>query len=395
MSSQLANFSEKNSLKIHWRLSQGGSSKQRTRQSMADERSVAQPDLQRQVIFAQEAERLGFDSLLVDFGLNKPDSTLLAMAVGQQTKTIKFIIACRSGLMSPTYFVQQLNTLSHFIPGRFSLNIVAGHSPKEQQAYGDFLDHDERYARTSEYLSVCRQLWEIDNKENRMCETAAPLSFCGEHYQIKQAVVKTAFVATQENKPDCFIAGSSSEALKLASEYGDIWVSLARTPHSMAADVERLIKANKAVAIRLSVICRETKKEAVAAAEQLVTGSTSIVDVNAKEHQFINESDSFGIREAYRSANAADSPWLNSCLWNGAVKSHGAPAIALVGTPEEIARAILQYRTIGISQFIFSGWPQYEEMSIFGQQVLPLLIQMAPDFLEKQNQYRRLKNVVR
>ncbi|MFT5163950.1 MAG: alkanesulfonate monooxygenase, partial [Alteromonadaceae bacterium] len=114
-------------LKVHWRLSQGGNNKIRTRQSMAVSQDSAQTDLTRQVSFARQAERLGFDSLLVDFGLNKPDSTLLAMAVGTQTQTIKFIIACRSGVISPTYFVQQLNTLSQFIPGRFSLNVVAGH----------------------------------------------------------------------------------------------------------------------------------------------------------------------------------------------------------------------------------------------------------------------------
>ncbi|MGH9894610.1 MAG: LLM class flavin-dependent oxidoreductase, partial [bacterium] len=60
-------------------------------------------------------------------------------------------------------------------------------------------------------------------------------------------------------------------------------------------------------------------------------------------------------------------PWL----WTGAVRSHGAPAIAMVGTPEEIASALMEYRSIGVSQFILSGWPKIEEMIYFGREVIP------------------------
>ena len=62
-------------------------------------------------------------------------------------------------LMQPATFVQQINTLSGVIDGRVSLNIVAGSSMVEQRGYGDFLEHDERYARAEEFLSVCRRFW--------------------------------------------------------------------------------------------------------------------------------------------------------------------------------------------------------------------------------------------
>lgn len=366
-------------LKIHWRLSQGGEQVkasepclQRNRETMADDQRCAQPDLANQVAFAREAESLGFDSLLVDFGLNKPDAMLLTMAIALQTKTIKFIIACRSGLMSPTYFVQQLNTLTHFIPDRFSLNVVAGHSPKEQEAYGDFLNHDQRYARSDEYLAICHQLWE---------KSAEVVDYCGDYYQLSQSQVKTTFSAEKALRPECFIAGRSAPALQLAKKWGDTWVSLAQPPDVMAPDIKNMLAAGKGAGIRLSVICRETRQQAVAAAEQLITpfvankGVHHLVNnaVSDIEKNFVRQSDSYGIQQAYLHAAAATSPWLNNCLWNGAVKSHGAPAIALVGTPEDVAMAIKEYQDLGVSQFIFSGWPQYDEMRIFGQQVLPLL----------------------
>ena len=348
-------------LKIHWRLTQAGDNSHRTRQSMGVGQMSAQTDLGDQVNFARQAERLGFDSLLVDFGLNKPDPIMLSMAIGSQTETIKFIIACRSGLMSPTYFVQQLNTLSQFMPGRFSLNVVAGHSPKEHQAYGDFMNHDQRYQRTEEYLQLCRQLWQQPQQS---------VNFSGQQYQLKDAKVPTAYHDDSGAKgPECFVAGSSKQALQLAKNQGDIWISLAQTPQAMQADVQKMTAVGLKVAIRLSVICRETTAKAIKAAQTLISATTGA----ATESNFVNQSDSYGIKQALRQADEVDSPWLSDCLWNGAVKSHGAPAIALVGDPEQIAAAIHEYQKIGVSQFIFSGWPQYEEMNIFGQEVLPLL----------------------
>src|SRR4051794_18407384 len=84
------------------------------------------PDLESQAEFCKLARRSGIDSLLIDFGYSKPDSIVMATALGLVTEDVKFIIAYRSGLIGPVSFVQQLNTLSALIRGRFSLNIVAG-----------------------------------------------------------------------------------------------------------------------------------------------------------------------------------------------------------------------------------------------------------------------------
>src|SRR5712692_3951889 len=139
-------------LRFHWRLAQGGERPGASRALQASLRSTGKPDLRPQVEFCRRAEELGVDSLLVDFGWSKPDPILLATAIGLATEKINLIIAYRSGLICPTSFVQQLNTLSHLIRGRFSLNIVAGHTPEEQGYYGDFFAHDERYNRTEEFL---------------------------------------------------------------------------------------------------------------------------------------------------------------------------------------------------------------------------------------------------
>src|SRR4029078_329173 len=162
-------------LRFHWRLPFGGETSVITRSAQADTSAIGLPDLVAQVDFCRAAEEAGIDSLLTDFGFAKPDPILLAASLGIRTGKIRFIIAYRSGLMSPATFVQQLNTLSTLIEGRFSLNIVAGYSPQEQRSYGDFLSHDERYERTDEFLSICHSFWKGDSEVN----------FEGKHYRIE------------------------------------------------------------------------------------------------------------------------------------------------------------------------------------------------------------------
>jgi len=143
-------------LRFHWSLSQAGDRFRRTRSTL-DMPGVL--DLNEQVRVCEMAEQCGIESMLMAIGFTRPDPTLLSIAIGKRTRTMKFMIACRSGLISPLYFVQQINTASQLIGGRLCINIVCGHTPHELKYYGDHLSHDERYERTSEFLTICRALW--------------------------------------------------------------------------------------------------------------------------------------------------------------------------------------------------------------------------------------------
>ena len=161
-------------LRFHWSLSQAGD---KLRRAQATTRMSGLFDLEQQIQVCRHAENNGIESMLMAIGFTRPDPLQLAIAIGLQTEKIKFMVACRSGLISPTFYVQQLNTASALLPGRMLLNIVCGHTPHEMRYYGDFLDHDERYRRTGEFLAVCRGLW----------ERKFPYSFNGEYYKIENA----------------------------------------------------------------------------------------------------------------------------------------------------------------------------------------------------------------
>jgi len=99
-------------LRFHWRMLLGGEESRPTRSAVNSRIATGLPDLEAQISFCRSAQEAGIDSLLTDFGFSKPDPILLVAALGMATENINFIVAYRSGLLCPTIFVQQLNTLS-------------------------------------------------------------------------------------------------------------------------------------------------------------------------------------------------------------------------------------------------------------------------------------------
>jgi alkanesulfonate monooxygenase len=346
-------------IKFHWRLLQGGEMRGvTTRATGSSQRATGLPDLERQIEFCRQAEASGITGLLTDIGASKPDPILLAAGLGLASERIEFIVAYRSGLTLPTTFVQQLNTLSALVNGRVSLNIVAGHSPAEQRYYGDYLAHHERYSRTEEFLAICRAFW----------SNSGPVNFSGKFYRIEEGKLNTPYISPHRSFPEIFIAGGSDEARNLAISQGTLWMRLADTPENLRSSVAPVLAAGKEVGLRMSVIARPTREEAVRAAYQLLARLDPSMRDRENEARFMIRSDSVSINATYA---LADIEWLNSWLWTGAVRTHGAPAVALVGSFEEVAGALIDYAEVGVTQFILSGWPKLDEMILFGNEILP------------------------
>lgn len=348
-------------LKFHWRLLQGGERSTQTRIAGSSRQSTGLPDLEAQICFCQTAERLGIHGLLTDFGASKPDSIILSTALGLATRKIEFIIAYRSGLLAPTSFVQQLNTLSSLIQGRLSLNIVAGHSPEEQGYYGDMLPREQRYARTQEFLEICLALW----------KKQGPVTYLGHYHQTEAAQLNTPFVSPDRAFPEIFIAGGSQEAQGLAIKCGTLWMQMGDTPENLSKKIQPVLASGKEAGLRMAIIARPTREEALLATRRLIAGLDPVLREHHREQRFVARSDSVSIKANYEAA--AIDEWPAPYLWRGAVSTHGPAAICLVGSYTELADILMEYKKIGVSQFIFSGWPKLEEMICFGENVLPLV----------------------
>jgi alkanesulfonate monooxygenase len=318
------------------------------------------PDFGAQLDLCRRAEQSGIESLLMAIGFTRPDPLLLSLALGAETETIKFMVACRPGLLSPVAFVQQVNSASAVLPGRICLNMVMGHTPKELGYYGCFLPHDERFEQADEFLTVCRALWRGDG----------PVDFQGRHYRVAAARVGTPFVSPAEASPEIFVGGNSSQAADLAARHASCLWRFAEPPESLGPRIASVLAGGTEVGLIVSLLARPTREEALRGTEALLAAAGG----EAREvHQRLRgATDSVAYASTYGLADGGgSSAWLTPCLWTGAVPSLGPPAIALVGSTEEIVETLLQYKAIGVSQFLFLGWLDLDEVTFFGREVLP------------------------
>jgi len=315
---------------------------------------AARPEMEGWVHFARRAEEAGIESVLVALNRYEPDPLVISCALGRATKQLKFIAAYRSGLMQPTTFVQQVNTLSGLIQGRIDLNIVAGSSTAEQHGYGDFLSHDERYARAEEFLAVCNAFWRGDGE----------VDFEGKYYRVEQGKLNTPFLAAHRTTPEIYISGHSEASEQLAYSQGSCWLRVADTPERLQPIVARARAGGIGVCLRLGLICRPTREESISVAE-------SLLPEDRLENTTRQKDDSQMYKEG--AAVATDAYWLSRSLWAGLVPHYGPVWTTLLGSPQELAAAFLAYKQIGVSEFIISGWPEVDEVEIFGRDVLPLI----------------------
>ncbi|HEX4811573.1 MAG TPA: LLM class flavin-dependent oxidoreductase [Nonomuraea sp.] len=344
-------------LRFHWSVP--GSAGKGLRGATARALTSALPDAGMHVEFARRAEEVGMDSVLVPIGYYRADPVTMAAVMGVETRRVTYMLASRSGIVSPTYFVQQVNTIALLTGGRVSINSVAGHSPDEQRFFGDTLSHDERYRRTEEFWKVCHALWRAEG----------PVDFDGDYYRLRAARVGVPFGGDGRRRPEIYIGGNSAEAQRVARGQGDCHLRFADAPERLAPEVARMLEGGTEVGLVLSIVVRPTRKEAVRAAYALVEQAGE--QARQVQRQFAARSDSVGFAAAQAAAER-ESGWLTPHLWAGAVPYLGPTAMSLVGAPEDIAEGLTAFARTGISQFVFQGRPDLETMTAFGREVLPL-----------------------
>jgi alkanesulfonate monooxygenase len=344
-------------LRFMWSLSSVGD---KLRRSRAMTSMTGMPDLAGHADFCRRAEQCGIESMLMAFGFTRPDPLSYSVALGGHTEKIKFLIAVRSGISAPTYFVQQVNTLSALTGGRVCINIVAGRAPDEQRYYGDFLSHDERYERTDEFWTICHALWRGEG----------PVDFTGRHYRVEGARINTPFVATEQKRPEIYLGGSSEQAFSLAMRHADCLLTFPDTPERMEPLIRPVLESGTEVGLLVSLISRPTQADAIEAAHALVATAG---EQSREVHGAIRgRSDSVGFTSTYDQA-MREPNWPTPYLWTGAVPYLGPPGISLVGSPEDIVQALADYQAIGITQFLFMGHPDLEQMTFFGEKILPMV----------------------
>jgi alkanesulfonate monooxygenase len=353
-------------LRFHWSLP-GSAGDKGVRGATERADMSALPDVDAHLTFARSAEAAGLDSVLVPIGYFRADPVTMAAVMGPETSTLKYMLASRSGLISPTYFVQQVNTLSVLTNGRVSINSVAGHTPAEMRFFGDQLPHDERYRRTEEFWAICHALWDAQ------VMGGGPVNFDGSYYRIRDAQVSVPFRSDERTRPEIYLGGNSSEAQRVAIAQADCQLRFADAPDRLAPSVAAALRGGIECGLVLSILIRPTREEARQAARDLIAAAGERArDVQAK---FRARTDAVGFATTHAMAERdnGEDGWVTPHLWVGAVPYLGPTAVSLVGSPEDIADGLFEFRRVGLSQFIFQGRPDLEMMIAFGRDVLPIV----------------------
>lgn len=316
------------------------------------------------VRFAQVHEAAGFDRLLVGHWSDQPDGFLVTALAGMSTQNIKFLLAHRPGFVAPTLAARKFATLEHLLNGRLAVHIISGGNDAEQRRDGDYLNHDQRYARTDAFLDIVRQAWTQDR----------PFDAHNDFYRVEQAF--SAIKPLQTPHIPIFFGGSSDAAIAVAGKHANVFAlwgeSLAQTQETIQRVRAEAAKHQRQLDFSVSFrpIIAATEKQAWEKAEEILHVATEHVaqrGVGAK-----NKPNSVGAQRLL--ATAAQGNVVDKRLWTGIAKLYGGGhnSTALVGTPEQVADALLDYYDLGVNNFLIRGFDPLNDAEEYGKELLPI-----------------------
>jgi alkanesulfonate monooxygenase len=323
--------------------------------------------------FARAHEDGGFDRVLIGYGSGFPDGLQVAAYAAAQTERLGVLIAHRPGFVAPTLAARQFATLDQFSGGRVAVHTITGGSDAEQRRDGDYLEHDERYARTDEYLGILRQTWESDE----------PFDHDGRFYKFEghYAEVRPA------HRIPLYFGGSSQAAYTVGGRHADtfaLWGEpLAETAQQIAS-VRAAAEASgrtdpPGISVSFRPILGPTEELAWERAERIlaaIKGGGGSAFWSAKRPAWRTPGappENVGSQRLLAAAQKADRH--DRALWTAPAKATGAAgnSTALVGTPETVAQALLDYVDLGVTTILIRGYDPLDDAIDYGRQLLPLV----------------------
>ena len=308
---------------------------------------------------ARRSEELGFDlTLIAELNLNDikgDDAPSLeawstAAALAAVTERLEIMVAVRPTFHAPALFAKQAANIDHISGGRLSLNVVSAWWATEARRYGvQFDQHDDRYARTEEWLDVVNGLW-----------TEPVFTHRGRLYQIDEGILEPK--PLQRPRPIIYAGGESPAAKDLISRRCDAWLTHGDPPDVIApklADMRVRREAAGLAPMSFGAAGFAVVRESEAAARAEVA---RITDVRQSARGFSNYQDWIGNTQLEQRVSMEDYSVSNRGLRSG-----------LVGTPEQVAERVLEFERAGVDLLLLQFSPQLEEMERFAETVIPLV----------------------
>lgn len=307
-----------------------------------------------------DAERLGFDNVLLPSGYALGiDTVAFASAVAPLTSRMRLLAAVRCGESWVPQLARQLATLDEILGGRLTVNIISSEMP------GESLDGAARYRRTSETMLALRTLL-----------AGQRLDLDGEFLSLHLEPPR--ITSDRPVHAPFYFGGLSEPAREVAAAHADTYLMWPDTEESVEAIVDdvtaRAARRGRTLRFgyRVHVVVRETEEEARSAALHLLAALDDAEGARIRARSL--DSESIGVRrQAELRRESDDDGFVEPHLWTGIGRARSGCGAAIVGDPEQVASKIRRYEKLGITSFIFSGYPHRDECARFASMVLPLL----------------------
>jgi alkanesulfonate monooxygenase len=322
--------------------------------------------------YVHALEEAGYDYTLLPYGSSSADSFVLATAVGQLTERLRPIVAVRPNTAFPLVVAQQLATLDQLTEGRAVVHLITGGNDAEQARQGDYLSKQLRYARTSEFVELLRRAW----------TEPAPFSHHGRFYRFDD--FGPGFRPHGETIP-ISIGGQSDEAFEIGGRQGDVFSFWGEPLAEIRAQIDRVHAIADAAGrprpriwVTFRPIVDRTDelawRKAYDYAERI--GRTHAQGSYGKRYnQGKATPQNVGSQRALEFADRSEV--YDRALWTrtAAVTNAAGASTALVGTPETVAAAILDYVDLGADLVSIRGYDTLTDAVDYGRHVLPLVRQ--------------------
>jgi FMNH2-dependent dimethyl sulfone monooxygenase len=308
---------------------------------------------------ARRSEALGFDlTLVAELNLNdikgveapSLDAWSTAAALAAVTERLEIMVAVRPTFHPPALLAKQAANIDRISGGRLSLNVVSSWWASEARMYGVPFDrHDERYARTAEWLEIVDGLWK-----------SPVYSHHGTYYSVDETVLEPK--PLRSPRPTIYAGGESPAAKALISEKCDAWLTHGDPPAVVGRKIDDMRERRDAHRLPPMsfgsagyVVVRSTEVEVAREVGR-------ITDVRQSARGYANYQEWIANTQLEQRVSLEDYSVSNRGLRAG-----------LTGTPEQVAERVLEFEDAGVDLLLLQFSPQLEEMERFAEEVMPLV----------------------
>jgi alkanesulfonate monooxygenase len=314
-------------------------------------------------------ERAGFDRVLIGYFSDAPDGFLVGAHAASVTDRLRLLLAHRPGFVAPPVAARKLATLDQLSDGRLAVHIIAGGSDADQAKDGDWTDHDARYRRCAEYLSLLRRIW----------TEPAPLNHEGEFYRTRGTYSDVR--CRQQPHIPIYGGGGSGAAIGALAPHVDVFMLWGEPLRDTALFLDR-VRREAALSGRNPSFSLSTRPILAATEGAAWDRARAILDrvlvnrggVPAPQRQNI------GSKRLLQAASEAEVH--DTCLWTTLAVATGAQgnSTALVGTPEVVAQAMLEYYKLGATSLLIRGYDPRPDAIQYGEELIPRIRELVADY---------------